>query len=50
MFGLPGVLGEQAEIKEDELPFGIGDVAGIGLVRDHTLNYVPNWTKVHNRL
>ena len=37
---LAGVLGEQAEVGDDELPFGVGDVAGVGLVSDHTLNYV----------
>jgi hypothetical protein len=36
---LAGVLGEQAEVGQDELPFGVGDVAGVGLVSDHTLNY-----------
>ena len=47
---LAGVLGEQADIRKDELPFGVGDVAGVGLVGDHTLNYVVHSTKVHNTL
>ena len=47
---LAGVLGQEAEIGDDELPFGVGDVAGVGLVSDHTLNYAGNWTKVHNTL
>ena len=47
---LAGVLGQQAEIGPDELPLGVGDVAGVGLVSDHTLNYAGNWTKVHNTL
>ena len=46
---LAGVLGEQAEVGDDELPFGVRDVAGVGLVGDHTLNYVDT-TKVHNTL
>ena len=46
---LAGVLGEQAEIGDDELPFGVRDVAGVGLVSDHTLNYAGP-TKVHNTL
>jgi hypothetical protein len=50
MDALAGVLGQQAEVGEDELPFRVGDVAGVGLVRDHTLSYVSNWIKVHNRL
>ena len=47
---LAGVLGQQAEVGHDELPLGVGDVAGVGLVSDHTLNYVADWTKVHNTL
>ena len=47
---LAGVLWQEAEVGEDELPFGVGDVAGVGLVSDHTLNYVPDWTTVHNTL
>src|SRR5262245_38415878 len=42
---LAGVLGEQAEARDDELPFGVRDVAGVGLVGNRTLNYVPQWTK-----
>ena len=44
------VLGEEAEIGNDELPFGVRDVTGVRLVCSHTLNYVHNWTKVHNTL
>jgi hypothetical protein len=47
---LAGVLGQEAEVGQDELPFGVGDVAGVRLVGDHALNYVPPWTKVHNTL
>ena len=47
---LAGVLGQEAEVRQDELPFGVGDVAGIGLVGDHALNYAGNRTKVHNTL
>ena len=50
VLALAGVLGEQAEVGQDELPLGVGDVAGVGLVSDHTLNYVADWTKVHNTL
>ena len=48
MLTLAGVLGQQAEVGQDELPFGVGDVAGVGLVCDHTLNYAHTWTTVHN--
>src|SRR5271165_937025 len=47
---LAGVLGQEAEIGDDEFPFGVGDIAGIGLVSDHTLFYAGDWTKVHNTL
>jgi hypothetical protein len=47
---LAGVFGKQAEIGPDELPLGVGDVTGVGLVSDHTLNYAGNPTKVHNTL
>jgi hypothetical protein len=47
---LAGVLGLQAEIREHELPLGIGDIAAIGSVCDHTLYYAGNWTVVHNTL
>jgi hypothetical protein len=50
VLSLSGVLGEQAEVGQDELPLGVGDVAGVGLVSDHTLNYDANRTKVHNTL
>jgi hypothetical protein len=39
---LVGVFGQQAQVGDDELPFGVGVVAGIGLVCDHTRNHVPN--------
>jgi hypothetical protein len=39
---LPGVFGQQAKVGENKLPFGIGDVAGVGIVSDHTRNYVAN--------
>ena len=47
---LAGVLGEEAEVGDDELPFGVRDVAGVRSVSDHTLNYVGYCTKVHNTL
>ena len=47
---LADVLGQEAEVGRDELPFGVGDVAGIGLMSDHTLNEVAYCTKVHNTL
>jgi hypothetical protein len=47
---LAGVLGQQAEIGQYESPLGVGDIAGIGLVCDHTLYYDGDWTKVHNTL
>ncbi len=47
---LAGIFREQANIRENELSFGIGDVAGVGLVRDHALNYVRHWTTVHSTL
>ena len=47
---LAGLLGEQAQVRDDELPFGVRDIAGVGLVTDHTLNYARNWTTVHNTL
>src|SRR5262249_1507067 len=47
---LAGVLGQQAEVGDDELPFGVGDITGVGFVGDHTLSYVHNWTTVHNTL
>jgi hypothetical protein len=50
VLALAGVLGQEAEIGDDESPFGVGDIAGIGLVSDHTLNYVVYYTKVHNTL
>jgi hypothetical protein len=50
VIALAGVLGEQAEVGKDELPLGIGNVARVGLVSDHTLNYADDWTKVHNTL
>ena len=45
-----GILGKEAEIGDDEFPFGVADIAGVGLVSDHTLSFVANWTKVHNTL
>ena len=47
---LSGVLGQQAEIGADEVPLGVGSIAGVRLVRDHTLKYAVDWTKVHNTL
>jgi hypothetical protein len=47
---LAGILGEQAEVGDDELPFSVRDVAGVRFVSDHTLNYVAYCTKVHNTL
>jgi hypothetical protein len=43
-----GVLGEQAEVGDDELPLGVGNVAGVGSVADQTLIDAAYWTKVHN--
>src|SRR5262249_13703986 len=45
---LSGILGQETEIGHDEFPLGVGDVAGVGLVSDHTLSYDGDWTKVHN--
>jgi hypothetical protein len=45
---LAGVLGQEAGIGHDELPFGVGDIAGIGLVSNHALYYNGAWTRVHN--
>jgi hypothetical protein len=50
MLAPAGVFGEQAEIGPDELPLRVGGVTGVMLVSDHTLNYVAEWTKVHNTL
>ena len=47
---LAGVLGKQAKVGEDELPFRVSNIAGVGSVSDHTLKYVPQWTTVHNTL
>ena len=47
---LAGVLGQEAEIGDHELPLGVGDIAGVRLVSDHTLYYAGDWTKVHNTL
>ena len=47
---LAGVLGQEAEVGDDELPFRVRDVAGVRFVSDHTLNYVAHCTKVHNTL
>jgi hypothetical protein len=47
---LAGVLWQQAEVGPDELAFGVGDITGVGLVSEHTINYVENWTKVYNTL
>jgi hypothetical protein len=44
------VFGQQAKVGKYELPFRVGDVTGVGLVCSHALNYVANWTKVHNTL
>jgi hypothetical protein len=33
------VLGEQAEVRDDELPLGVGDITGVELVCDHILYY-----------
>jgi hypothetical protein len=45
-----GVIGQEAEVRLNELQFDVGDVIGVGLVSDHTLNYVRDWTKAHNTL
>jgi hypothetical protein len=50
MLALTGVLGQEAGTGQNELPLGSGDVAGVGLVSDHALNYVVGRTKVHNML
>jgi hypothetical protein len=50
MGALAGVLGKQVEVRDDELPLGIRDVAGVRLVSDHALKYVANWTRVHYAL
>ena len=50
MLALGGVLGQEAEIGEYELPFGVGDVAGVGLVGDHPLKYDHSSVRVHNTL
>jgi hypothetical protein len=44
------VFGEQAEIGDDELLFGVRDVAGVRSVSYHTLNYVAYCTKVNDTL
>jgi hypothetical protein len=36
---LAGILGEQTEGGDNELPFSVRDVAGVGLVGDHDLKY-----------
>lgn len=36
-YSLAGVLGKQAEIRQDELPLGVGGAAGVRLVGDLTL-------------
>jgi hypothetical protein len=50
VLALAGVLGQEAEVREGELPFGVGDVARVGLVGDHTLNYGRDRARVHNTL
>jgi hypothetical protein len=45
---LAGVFGQQTETACNEGLLLVGDVAGIGLVSNHTLSYDEKQTKVHN--
>jgi hypothetical protein len=47
---LAGVLGQEAEVGDDERPLGVRDIAGVELMSDHTLSYAIYWAKVHNTL
>jgi len=47
---LTRLFGRQAQGVAGELPIGVRVAAGIGLVCDPTLSYVPNWNRVHNTL
>jgi hypothetical protein len=49
LFWLIG-LRRRAKVELDELPFGVGDVTGVMVMSDHTINYARNWTDVHNTL